>query len=167
MTLHAQTFCHVYCNRMETTYASGVARCDNWKAFVSVLYSKCETGATAGILYIAIRRDSTRHRTRDIRPALRPLFGLKSLMRKFLFVRLEAAFFFWLLFEEPFIQDHAVYDIYFLLNHFHVLFHFCIDHQLASVSVYLCPGLVHWWHDKRRQSQEIWRIFQIADQRNR
>ena len=94
MTLHAQTFCHVYCNRMETTYASGVARCDNWKAFVSVLYSKCETGATAGILYIAIRRDSTRHRTRDIRPALRPLFGLKSLMRKFLFVRLEAAFFF-------------------------------------------------------------------------
>ena len=79
---------------METTYASGVARCDNWKAFVSVLYSKCETGATAGILYIAIRRDSTRHRTRDIRPALRPLFGLKSLMRKFLFVRLEAAFFF-------------------------------------------------------------------------
>ena len=94
MTLHAQTFCHVYCNRMETTYASRVARCDNWKAFVSVLYSKCETSATAGILYIAIRRDSTRHRTRDIRPALRPLFGLKSLMRKFIFVRLEAAFFF-------------------------------------------------------------------------
>ena len=93
MTLHAQTFCHVYCNRMETTYASGVARCDNWKAFVSVLYSKCETGATAGILYIAIRRDSTRHRTRDIRLALKPLFGLKSLMRKFIFVGLEAAFF--------------------------------------------------------------------------
>ena len=154
MTLHAQTFCHVYCNRVETTYASGVARCDNWKAFVSVLYSKCETGATAGILYIAIRRDSTRHRTRDIRLALKPLFGLKSLMRKFIFVRLEAAFF-WLLFEEPFIQDHAVYDIYFLRNHFYVLFHFCTDHQLASVSIYLCPGLVHWWHDKRRQSQEV------------
>lgn len=139
---------------METTYVSGVARCDNWKAFVSVLYSKWETGATAGILYIAIRRDSTRHRTRDFRLAVKPLFGLKSLMRKFIFVRLEAAFF-WLLFEEPFIQDHAVYDIYFLLDHFHVLFHFCIDHQLASVSVYLCPGLVHWWHDKRRQSQEV------------
>ena len=70
-----------------------MARYDNWKAFVSVLYSKCEIGATAGILYIAIRRDSTRDHTRDICLVLKPLFGLKSLMRKFIFVRLEAAFF--------------------------------------------------------------------------
>ena len=46
---------------METTYASGVARCDSWKAFVSVPYSKCETGANAGILYIAIRQYTTSH----------------------------------------------------------------------------------------------------------
>lgn len=70
MTLHAQTFCHACGNRMETTYASGVAHCDNWKAFVSVLYSKCKTRATAGTLYIAMLHDSTRHRTRDIRLAL-------------------------------------------------------------------------------------------------
>ena len=165
MTLHAQTFCHVYCNRVETTYASGVARCDNWKAFVSVLYSKCETGAAAGILYIAIRRDSTRHLTRDIRLALKPLFGLKSLMRKFIFVRLEAAFFLASLWRTFYPGSCSLWYIFFI--YFHVLFHFCIDHQLASVSVYLCPGLVHWWHDKRRQSQEVWRIFQIADQRNR
>lgn len=61
MTLHAQTFFHACGNRMETTYASGVAHCDNWKAFVSVLYSKCKTGATAGILYIAIRQYTTSH----------------------------------------------------------------------------------------------------------
>lgn len=41
------------------------------------------------------------------------------------------------------------------------------DNQLASVSFYLCYGLVNRWYNKRRQSEKVWRVFSAFDQRNR